>query len=266
MKQQWRKMVAVHPVVLFKDDISALVRLLTTCDPGQTAEVSAQFGYGGLEQTLDSVDELNEFLRSTPTNEFSMNVRIRDSSGSSIRSLALTMYRSYINYRISSEDEAWFLGRIAQLTRFFKARKPWYAVFRNPLLVAGPTVSLISCMLAISAFRRGHLFLAVSALGLSMALLVILVLTCTHRLFPYVAVHPYKKTTRRVSRELLSVVIAHTVIERRAQAIGSPNQWLERTDAAVSRRLQGKAASAAPRLPRRSATPLGVHRSNSQRN
>lgn len=219
MKQEWRKIIDVHPVVLYKNDLIELLQILTACEPPQKVDLSVQFGYEGLKQTFNTIDEIKEFIRDDPTNEFSVNVQVRDENQKIINGLVLSMYHNFINYQIYSENEAWFLGRTAQLTNFFRKRKPWYSVLNRAIPFSGPLLTIGGLLFGIFALKTGNVLSSLSAFCFTILMTIIMVFSYKGKLFPYVRIHPYDKRKRALTYEVVSLLIA--ILTLLATVIGS---------------------------------------------
>jgi hypothetical protein len=208
MKQEWRKIINVHPAALYKSDLIELVKILTEGDNNRRCDLSINIGYGGFTQTLTSIAEVESYSKHTPTNELSMRVTTWDEKNNVINGVSLTMYRNFIDYQIHSDSEAWFLGKIAQLRNFFKTRKPWYSIINRVIPFVGPALVISGFYLSLSAIKNGALISAV--LGVSLTVLMAIISYCSFRgkLFPYVRIYPYDKGGTIFTYELISTIIA----------------------------------------------------------
>ena len=206
MTHEWRKIINVHPAVLYKKDVIELVKILTECEPNQTYNLSIQYEYEGLRQTMSSEEELLEFSKEEPTNSLFINVTTRDNN-KIINGVSLTMYHNYITYQIHSESEPWFLGKISQLTTFFKKNKPWYALITKIIPFAGPSLVMSGVYLFLSSINKSILA-ASFFLFFTISMAIISFLAYNNRIFPFVRIVPSDQKKRIFTTDLVSIIIA----------------------------------------------------------
>ena len=58
MKKEWRKIVDVHPAILYKDDFKELVLLLTSADNNLTCSLTIQIGFNDQKIEVSSLNEI----------------------------------------------------------------------------------------------------------------------------------------------------------------------------------------------------------------
>ncbi len=208
MQQEWRKIVEVHPAVLYKIDVIELVRILTDCDKNESCVLSIKFEFEGLEQTLSSIEELEKFSRDISTNKLSINVTTWDENNNITNGIQVTMFDNYIHYQIHSENEAWFLGKIAQLTNFFKKRKPWYSLINKTIPFLGPAMVMSGFYLSLFLIKSEAKLLAGITVLLAISMIIISYLSFQGKLFPHVRIYPYIRKKGIFTYELVSTIIA----------------------------------------------------------
>lgn len=208
MEQVWRKIISVHPAVLYRDDVVELLQLLTQCQENETSAAGITFEYEGLHQSMSSIEEVEKFAKDISTDKLSIDVRAWDQHNHIVNSIWVTMYHSYISYCIASESEAWFLGRIAQLTSFFKERKPWYSVINRSIPLVGPALVMSGFCLTIFSVLSGARPSAAISASFTVLMVIISYLSYRGKLFPYVRIYALNKRKRILTRELISTIIA----------------------------------------------------------
>ena len=208
MKQEWSKLIEVHPVLFYKADMIELLQILTAGAPIQNINLSVQIGYEGLKQIFTSIDEVKAFSKEAPTNELSVTVLTRDDNQEINNSLSLTMYHNFVHYQISSNDEASYLGRIAQLTNFFRKRKPWYSIITRAMPVTADMLISPAFFLGILQLIKGKFLLSFATFCFTAIMIIISFFSSKGKLFPYVRIYPYEKPKKAFTYEILSLIIA----------------------------------------------------------
>ena len=208
MKQEWQEIIYVHPAVLYKSDIIELAKILLEGHGDKRCDLKANIGYEGYKQTLSSIAELENYSSDIPTNELSMEVTTWIGNNDIINGISLTMYYCFIRYQIYSDSEFWFLGKIAQLTDFFKMRKPWYSIINRIILFVGPILVASGFLLSICQIKDRAIIPSILFLCFSILMLIILYLSYFEKLYPYVRIHPYDKRETIFSYELFLAIIS----------------------------------------------------------
>jgi hypothetical protein len=208
MKQEWRKIINVHPAALYRSDLIELAKILTEGDNNKRSDLSVNIGYGGFTQTLTSVAEIEGYSKHTPTNELSMRVTTWNEKYNVVSGVSLTMHRNFIDYQIHSDNEAWFLGKIAQLKNFFKIRKPWYSIINRVMPFLGPILVISGFYLSLAAIKNGALTSAILGVSLTVLMAIISYYSYRGKLFPYVRIYPYDRGGTIFTYELISTIIA----------------------------------------------------------
>lgn len=208
MKQEWLKIIDVHPAVLYKDDVVELVRILTECDENKSCVLSIKFEYEGLQQTLSSIEELEKFSKDIPTDRLSIDVTTWNEKNNIVNGISATMYHNYINYQIHSYNEAWFLGKIAQLTSFFKKRKPWYSLINKVIPFLSPSLIMSGFYLSLFSIKADAKLSAGICVSFTILMVIISYFSFRGKLFPYVRIYPSSRRKRIFTYELVSTIIA----------------------------------------------------------
>ena len=207
MKQEWRKIINVHPAVLYKSDILELVKILTEIDNNNRYVLRINIGYEVFKQTLTSIAELENYSKDIPTNELSMEVTTWDENNKIINGVYLTMYHNFINYQIYSDNEAWFLGKTNQLKKFFKIRNPWYSIINRVISFLGPALVVSGFYLTLFAINNGAIISATLGICFTILMFIISYLSYDGKVFPYVRIHPYDRRGTIFTYELISTII-----------------------------------------------------------
>lgn len=202
MKQEWIKNIDVHPVVLYKNDVIELVRILTECDENRSCDLSIKFKYEELQQTLSCIEELEKFSKDIPTDSLAIKVFTMDKNNNNVNCILANMSRNYINYGISSDNESWILGKIAQLTRFFKKRKPWYSLITKVIPYVGLTLVYGGLYFSIFSIKSDAKLSAGIGVSLTILMGIISYFSFKGKLFPYVRIYPSNIRKRIFTREL----------------------------------------------------------------
>ncbi|MHA2220064.1 MAG: hypothetical protein ACXACY_29590 [Candidatus Hodarchaeales archaeon] len=208
MKKEWHEIIHVPPAVLYKSDVIELVRIITECESAQSYELLVTYGYEGLHQTISTIEDLEKFSKDIPTNKLSIDSTIKDEKKNNVGVISITMYHNFIHYYIYSANEAWYLGKIAQLTSFFKSRKPWYSLINRILPIVSPALVMSGFLIGLFALKNANIILAIISLFLAFIMLIISYYAFNYKLFPYVRIYATNKEKRVIPYEIVLIVIA----------------------------------------------------------
>ena len=128
-------------------------------------------------------------------------------AGDQYASVELTMRTLSCEYFISSENEAWFLGKREQVSQLLRSLRPWYGWVRPFTLVLVSALSFVSAFFLVKSWRLEGWSFQTVLLGLS--ILVWNALGLCWRvgyLFPKARI--ILRVRRRMSKETLAVIIA----------------------------------------------------------
>jgi len=212
MKQEWRKIIEVHPAVLYKSDVIELVNIVSECEAGQYYELSIQYEYEGFHHTLTTIEDLENFSKDIPTDKLSINVTIWSENQNIVSGISITMHQNYIQYQIHANNEAWFLGKIAQLTKFFRSRKPWYSLITRIIPFVGPALVMSGFYIGLFAIKNAKTVSAILGFVLAFSMVMISYYSYKAKLFPYVKIYATNKDKRFLTYEMVKTVIAILVL------------------------------------------------------
>jgi len=206
MKNEWRKIVDVHPSILYKEDIEKLIDILVSTRKGE--EVRLEVNLTNNDQTINvsSYKELMEYASGIITDKCSITVRIWDEANNISSGVTITMHHNYINYQVHSLEEEWFLGKIRQLDRFFAQRKPWYSriywiKYIFPLFVA------FGFLLSFKAYELNKQTTLFYSLLYTLTTLVLSIIDSKSNLFPYVKLRLIQRKRISITYQLLGLLL-----------------------------------------------------------
>jgi len=187
--QEYGELFNLHCVLLRRQDLFALEKLLV--DDPRTDRLKLQVSFDSTSVTAESVEDLLKYEDlPTFTDKLSLEMH-RWTTAQGCRDISagvsLTLHHNFVNCHISSMDRTWFLGKKAEVEKFFKLRRPWYA-WLNKIAPSFPAVALLLLfhsvnLLSAKNYRSVGLPIASSAvLGL------VAVLAFNQKLFPFVRI------------------------------------------------------------------------------
>lgn len=207
MNHKWRKIVNVHPAVLYKSDVIELVKIVSECEAGQYCVLSIEYKYEGLYQTFTTIEDIEKFSKDIPTDMLSIDVTIRSEERDIVSIISITIDQTYIHYQIHANNEAWFLGKIAQLTKFFKSRKPWYSLITRIIPFVGPALVTSGFYIGLFAIKNDKTISAILGFLLAFSMVMISYYSYKAKLFPYARIYATNKK-KLLTYEMVSTVIA----------------------------------------------------------
>jgi hypothetical protein len=144
-KSEWREIVDVHSIELYKEDIKELGSILTEDTGKNTPEIEMSVTSNSRTLKFNPIDENFDNFDIKSSNQVRIELVIWNGDSNDIVSgVTLEMHRNYVNYQIHSNSETWFLGKIEQLNRFFTKKKPKIEpvppLFRHLVLINNITI------------------------------------------------------------------------------------------------------------------------------
>ena len=207
MKKEFRKIINVHPVILFKNDIIKLFKIILDCNNNERCEFEAKFDYGEAKESLNNIDEVISFVQDRPTDRLAIQVYIWDNN-EIVHGFSINFNFNNISFQIHSQSQTWFLGKIQQLQKFFKTCKPWYASINKLMPILSPLLIIPGINVAIYAFKNNLPYLFASTLIFSIFWAIITVLTFKQTIFPYVRIYTTdNKPNKLFTKESISLVV-----------------------------------------------------------
>lgn len=207
--KEFRSIVSVHPVLLFKADLFELEKALKEDVSWQpdSFHIHITFDDCTIEHTsFESLFAMD--LASDSTDKMSITVRGWTKDRDIDRGVSLTLHHNYVDYQIHSNEEGWYLAKIRRLNVFFAKRKPWYAPITRlaPFLVGlALPISVILTLLPAKADRWEWI---VAPILLLITTVILGWLSYKERVFPYVRIVLKDRPQKAISYELLAVVIS----------------------------------------------------------
>lgn len=218
MKKEWRKLFDLPPAILWKQDILELIDILSEESEQQECQIEFQFDYDDCKQTLTTRDEINKFTQDHPTDKLSISMHVRAEEREKPSGVSITMHHSYISCQVHSDNEAWFLGKIQQLNKYFLKRKPWYSMIVRIMPFLTGAFLFFTPLVVITSLKTDNLFTAISMAILGVIIVVIGILSLYGKIFPYVKIY-FRNKKRLFSLQLVMVIIA--ILSLIVTAIGS---------------------------------------------
>lgn len=186
---EYREIVKVHPVRLYKEDLCELERVVKDgfeC-PGELFKITAEFG-----TKRASAGSIQELLGRGPLKEpdsLHITAMSRKEPPKIDADLSIDIVRgSFVHYQLAANSETVFYGKRGQLDAFFKNCRPWYGGAKRFSRIVLPNAALYALL--------GALVFAVRHDWLSAILLALTTLVLTRvsfdeskgKLFPYARV------------------------------------------------------------------------------
>lgn len=132
---QWREMVNVNSIELYKSDFLELIDILLDCEEHERPEIEIIFYSNSkaiyFNPQIDHLDNIGmESTNKIDISQIIWSERGKIKGDSNITSpdivsgITIIMNENYVSYIIFSYSEVWFLGKKEQLNNFFTLKKP----------------------------------------------------------------------------------------------------------------------------------------------
>jgi hypothetical protein len=134
-KSEWREIVNVHSIELFRSDVIELINLLSKCEDFDRPEMNMRVTSNSQTIEFDPINEDFNDFEIDKSNQINIKLTVwRDlvnENGQSnyaeqeiVSGIDMNMHVNHVNFQIHSNSEVWFRGKKEQLTRFFESKKP----------------------------------------------------------------------------------------------------------------------------------------------
>lgn len=206
MKREYRNLVSVKPVLMYREDILELCELIEA-QPGEEKKIEIEYKNNEESINITDIESLNSISEIPPTNYMSLTVRVWKETNI-VSGLSVSFNRNNISYQLHSENETWFLGTDSKLRKFFKAKRPWYSPIQRFSPFISPVALIVSFQYATSLVKSDELIEGVFWFAVTVALVVITLLMFFQKIFPYVWVSLSGKQDRKFSYEKWTFIIS----------------------------------------------------------
>lgn len=197
---EYRKLVNVHPIILYKEDLFEFENLLASKDLVCKITVTSNDVYLTAETFSDLFNN-----NTLPLKAETMTVEAHYWKENDIyQGIHFCFYNNYIDYQIFSKDKTWFYGQMHLLNDFFKKRKPrilFLAKTKLILLALGFSfpLSVTALIKAIEILRSNSPFQFKLVFPIILTLFLAFLAYLDHKLFSYCQINFCSKTEKRVT-------------------------------------------------------------------
>lgn len=197
-KRVHRELFYLNCVLFRRQDLVALAKMLI--DDPDTDRIKVQVDFDSTSITAESMEELLGNQDLPPyTDKVSVGM-LRLINTPEYRDfpcgISLTLHHNYVSCHIHSLDQTWFLGKKSAVEKFFRLRRPWYALL-NKSAPAFPAVVLVLLGYGQYMFMQKNYREMILPVVCSVVLAAATTLIFKQRLFPFVRVF-LKETNDRI--------------------------------------------------------------------
>jgi len=206
MKKEYRNLVSVKPVLMYREDIVELCGLVEA-RPDEEKSVEIEYKSNEENIRISDIESLGSISDIPPTGNMSLTVRIW--RGQDIVSgLSVKFNHNNISYQLHSKDETWFLGTDSKLRKFFKSKRPWYSSIQRFSPFLFPVAILVSFQHALELVKSDEILGGVFWFSVAGALVAGVILIFFQKIFPYVWISLSSKNDRKFSYEKWTLVVS----------------------------------------------------------
>lgn len=212
MKNEWRDLFDLSPVLLYKADLFDLEKMLCTVEDGVSSKFCIQLTNKNQNIEVSSVKELFDYSGlPSQTDKISIVVHNWKTEGSGARNIvggvSLTLHHNYVSCQIHSCNEEWFIGKKEKIKRFFVAKKPWYSVITRCAPFLLPMLILIPFQNAAFSLGKKEYSSAILSFALIVFFLTFGYLSFKMVLFPYVKVFLKEKNKKAIDWNFICTIL-----------------------------------------------------------
>ena len=205
MKKEYRNLVSLKPVLMYREDILELCELIEA-QSGEEKKIEIEYKNNEESINITDIESLNSISDIPPTNYMSLTVRIWKETNI-VSGLSVSFNCNNISYQLHSENETWFLGTDSKLRKFFKAKRPWYSPIQRFSPFLSPVAVITSFQYATKLVKGDEFTEGIFWFAITVALVVITLLMFFQKLFPYVWISLSGKADRKFSYEKWTFIV-----------------------------------------------------------
>jgi hypothetical protein len=206
MEKEYRNLVSVKPVLMYREDILELCELIEA-QSGEEKKIEIEYKNNEESINITDIESLNSISDIPPTNYMSLTVRVWKETNI-VSGLSVSFNRNNISYQLHSENETWFLGTDSKLRKFFKAKRPWYSPIQRFSPFISPVAVITSFQYATNLIKADEFIEGVFWFAVTVALAVITLFIFFQKIFPYVWISLSGKAGRKFSYEKWTFIIS----------------------------------------------------------
>lgn len=210
MKKEYRNLVPLKPVLMYREDILELCELIKP-HSGEEKEIEIEYNNKEESISITDVESLNSISGIPPTDDMSLTVRIWEKTDI-ISGLSVSFNHNNISYQLHSKDETWFLGTDSKLRKFFKNKRPWYSPVQRFSPFLSPVAVLVSFQHATKLVKGDEFIEGMFWFVVTVALVSISFLIFFQKLFPYVWISLSGKADRKFSYEKWTLIVSASAL------------------------------------------------------
>lgn len=206
MEREYRNLVPVEPVLMYREDLLDLYSLL---EAQSDEEKQVEITYKSNEENIKitDIDSLISISDMPPTDYLDFTVRIWKDRNI-ISGLSVSFNRNNISYQLHSVYETWFLGTDSKLRKFFRKKRPWYWPIQKFTPFVSPIVIIFSFQYASSLIKDGKRIEGMFWFGITAVLVAITLLIFFQRIFPFVWISLSGRNDRKISYEKYTFIVS----------------------------------------------------------
>lgn len=233
MKKEYRNLVSLKPVLMYREDILELYNLLEA-QPEQEKEIRLEYNNSSENITISELSSLQSIANLPQTNQLRITIHVwskqdaqgeRDSLTGRYLCSGVSINLNYNNasYQLHSDNETWFLGTDSKLRKFFRAKRPWYSPIQRFSSFVCPVAVILSFQKALNLVKGDEPTNGIFWIVLTMVLVAITGLIFLQKIFPYVWISLSGKSDRKFSYEKWTLIVS--VLALAVAIISSFLQW-----------------------------------------
>ena len=233
MKKEYRNLVSLKPVLMYREDILELYDLFEA-QPDQEKEIQLEYNNSSENITISELSSLQSIANLPQTSQLRITIYVwgkQDDQGeqdtrtgrSICSGVSISLNFNNASYQLHSNNETWFLGTDSKLRKFFKAKRPWYSPIQRFSQFVCPVAVILSFQKSLDLVKGDEPTNGIFWIVLTMVLVAITGLIFSQKIFPYVWISLSGKDDSKFSYEKWTLIVS--VLALAVAIISSLVQW-----------------------------------------
>lgn len=203
--KEYRKYGNLNPVILYKEDLLELEEMSRKDTATRKEDFNISLTDNDTSYKFSSFEDLFCEKEISKINSITITVVGWSVDNKIEKHIYLNINPSSISYDISSTNEIWNLGKIAQINAFFKKRKLWYSFITKYLLYF--LVATCSALMGIGNQVTIPIRFVIPAFIYLIVSIFIAILCISHKIFRYTTIYLCSKNKTKIDANIILIVL-----------------------------------------------------------
>lgn len=204
---EYREIVELPPVIIDREALVHLERLIGEGFTSKLGYNTVKVTHGTRTIRASSVEELLAGEFPEQAHDLDLKLLSWNDQNDIVAGVHVYLHKSYGNVQLHAVDETVFLGKRAQILRFFLERRPWYSLLVKSMPAIAPAVFFGGLFSAAFLVKQDRLPVAAMALVMSIMVAVVAWLHLARGWFPHTRILLTERRSSLSAREVTIFIL-----------------------------------------------------------